>query len=107
MPRRRAPGPRQWTVTATLVEWDRLEITTRPASRNDFPLTNWRLLHDRFHLRIRFSFRITMDNSMREMRDFAQFAFPGRPIVVVEDSTPSAQWYGLLAQRRRSLEPSQ
>ncbi|EXA41682.1 hypothetical protein FOQG_02101 [Fusarium oxysporum f. sp. raphani 54005] len=31
-----------------------------------------------------------MDNSMREMRDFAQFAFPGRPIVVVEDSTPSA-----------------
>lgn len=48
-----------------------------------------------------------MDYSMREMRDFAQFDFPGWPIVVVEDSTPSAQWYGLLAQRCRSLEPSQ
>jgi hypothetical protein len=110
MPRRQAPGPREWTVTATLDEWDYLEVTTRPASPDDPPLVNWRNLQDRNQLRLGLSFRITVENAMQEMHDFQQFVYPGRAIVVEVDSTPCSHvrtvvW--VTGSRRRSPEPVQ
>ncbi|KAF5990280.1 hypothetical protein FBULB1_107 [Fusarium bulbicola] len=72
-----------WTVTATLLSAPWLQLTIRPALRDDPPSHAWRDVQDYYQIRAGVTLRITRENAMKYMHYLREIVFPQHDVGVI------------------------